>query len=197
MGTALLTAGIGAVGSIIGGNAQAKGAREASRIQQAQLDFDKERYNDWKAVYGVLQEDLGEYYKNLTGQALSDREIEQIQLADQKAKDKLHRELAQRGIDGSGVEAQLDANNTYQTAMLKANSRATATDRANQMKQQFLALGVNQGGQIAGQMSQTSANMATTSMARGNANSTMWGGITGSLIGGINQWDASNSSIGG
>jgi len=199
MGTAVLTAGIGAVGSIIGGNAQAKGYSQAAAIQREQLDFDKSRYKDWKEVYGSLQEDLGEYYKNLTGQSLSDREVEEIQLADQKAQEKMRQNLSQRGIDGSGVEAQLGANQTYQTEMLKANSRATMDERANQQKQQFLALGLGQGGQIAGQMGQTSANMATTAIGAGNASATSWGSTTGAIIGGIQQYNAnkSNTSTGG
>jgi hypothetical protein len=198
MGTEVITAGIGIAGSLIGGNAKAKGYREAAAIQKEQLDFNKERYADWKAVYGVLQEDLGEFYKNLTGQSLSDREVEEIQLADQKAKEKLHQELSQRGMDASGLEAELMANQGYQSAMLKAKSRATMDERANQQKQQFLSLGLGQGNAIAGQMGQTSTNMANTAIGQGNANSSMWGNITGAAIGGVQQWDANrNTSTGG
>ncbi len=163
MGVGAATLGSAVIGGFTSMNASSQAARasaQATAVQREQLDFQRERYDDWKQVYGVLQEDLGTYYKNLTGESLSNKNREAIQLAGQEANSKISKTLAQRGISGSGMEAQLLSMNDYNTELKKATVTANADELANQEKMNFLRLGINQGGQIAGQMGNTSNNMA-------------------------------------
>lgn len=199
MPTAVAAAGVGAVGSIIAGNKQAKAIDKSTAIQREQLEFQQERYNDWKAVYGELQEDMGEYFKNLTGKDLSNREVEQLQLAGQKAQERIDQALAQRGIEGSGLQAQLLSQNTYGTEMAKAQSRATAEDRAMNAKANFLRIGLGQGQAIANTMSNTTTNLANLAIKQGNIASTTAGSVAGFIAEGIYEHNRqpTNSSTGG
>jgi hypothetical protein len=127
-----------------------KQADRSYNLTREELDFQREQYNDWKEIYGPLQEDLGTYYKNLTGETLSTRDLVEIQKASQQAQEAMDRQLAQRGLSQSGLEADSIMRNQLQTAQLKANARATADERAAQQKMGFLGLGLGQGSQMLG-----------------------------------------------
>lgn len=169
------------------GLTDSSGASDASAASTAmtkeQLDFDKQRYEDWKAIYGPLQEDLGTYYKNLTGSTLSAKHVESIQMESQLAQQQIDQTLAQRGISGGGLEASLTSQNTFGAGMQKAAARASGDQMANEQKMNFLNLGLGQGAQISNNMAQTSASAASglrsqsTQMQASNQNT------TGDLIG--------------
>jgi len=126
--------------------------REARRLQQTQQEFDMQRYQDWKDIYGHLQEDLGTYYENLTGETLVGKELEELQKSSQEYQTKIDETLASRGLEGSGLEAQLTADNIYNTETQKALSRSTADQRARDEKQKFLNIGLQQEAGIANSM---------------------------------------------
>ena len=149
-------------------DAQTASNNKSLALQQDQFEFEKQRYDDWKAVYGTLQEDLGTYYQNVTGASLSKFEIENLQLASQKAQDKISTTLAQRGMQGSGVEAQLLGSNIYNTEIAKATVASTADQRAADLKQNFLSIGLGSGNTIANSMAQTSSNMSQIYTHMGN-----------------------------
>lgn len=132
--------------------ATAKANKASNEVARANLDFQMSRYQDWKDIYGSQQEDIGEYYKNLTGETLVGKELEQVQLASQVSQDKITETLAQRGISGSGLEAQLLTNNITQTELVKADKRASADQRAIDAKTGFLSLGLGQEANIASEL---------------------------------------------
>ena len=177
---------IGVVGSLMGGHAQNKADKRAMGIEQAQLDFERERYQDWKDVYGNLQEGIGAYYNNLTGATISAKEVEAYQQAGQASANKIKATLAQRGISGSGLEAELLSNNIINTEIKKAEAISTADQRAVERKQNFLSIGLGEGNSIANSMADTSANIANTSIASGKQQATSIGNVTGFLYTGLN-----------
>jgi len=125
-------------------------SQQSLAMTQAQLDFQKDQYYEWKDIYGDLQEDLGTYYKNLTGETLAASQIEAIQAESQGAQTQIDKNLAQRGISGSGLEASLASQNIFQTSQSKAIARSSADELANQKKMGFLGLGLGQGTEMLG-----------------------------------------------
>jgi len=137
------------------------GEEEAKKIAKEQSDrsyklttdeiaFQRQQYNDWKNIYGDLQEDLGTYFKNLTGNKIAAEQVSSIQRESQAAQTQIDQALAQRGISGGGLEAQALQQNMLSSAMQKANVRASADQLANQQKAGFLGLGLGQGAQMLG-----------------------------------------------
>jgi len=106
-GALITSAVIGGASAVYSSNKADKAAkrgealsRQSLALQQRQQMFDENRYMEaegeyqkWKSIYGPLQEDLGTYYKNLTGTQLSNREVIRIQDASQKAKEKIKAHL--------------------------------------------------------------------------------------------------------
>lgn len=138
-------------------------AAYAREVADTELSFQREQYDAWKDIYGDLQEDLGTYYKNLNGNNLSAKQIEAIQLESQLAQDTIDTQLSQRGLQGSGLEAEALMRNTFATSGAKAEARSNADQLANEQKMQFLGLGLGQGTQMLGTMagvSATGANIA-------------------------------------
>ncbi len=119
-------------------------------LTKEEIEFQREQYADWKAIYGPLQEDLGTYFKNLSGDKLAAKQVEAIQLEGQKAQQQTDVALAQRGLTGSGIEAQALMQNQFGTSMQKASARASADELAAQQKMGFLGLGLGQGTQMLG-----------------------------------------------
>jgi len=176
---------MGFVGDAIGGITDAFGltdhkgeaaARQQSQQQadrsygltKEQIKFQRDQYNDWKSIYGPLQEDLGTYFKNLTGNKLAAQHIEAIQLESQKAQTNVDAALAQRGLSQSGLEAQALMQNQFSAASQKANIRANADQLANQQKMGFLGLGLGQGTQMLGINAQVSNNGASNAASMSN-----------------------------
>ena len=189
-----------------------KAAAESRRLAdvsqtmtQESIDFQRGQYDDWKEIYGPLQEDLGTYYKNLTGDALAAKNIVQTQEASQRAQQQTDRELAQRGMSGSGLEAQNLMFNQFATEQQKAGIRANADDMANQQKMSFLGLGLGQGAQMLGTQAGVSSNGASTiaGMANSNlgastslsqSNSAMMGELWGSGVGAASAYASGGST---
>lgn len=181
-------------------------ARDAANAQMArsnqltdeQIAFQREQYDDWKSIYGPLQEDLGTYYKNLTGDAMAAQQIVQTQMASQSAQRQTDAALAQRGISGGGLEASLLAQNTFGTEMQKAGIRANKDQLAAQQQAGFLGIGLGQGTQmlgiqagvanagsgVAGSMASTALGNATSlSQSSTAAMADIYGSILGSSNG--------------
>ena len=165
------------IGEAIGGYMQYKAASESAKVQKNALNFQKERYQHWKDIYGPLQEDLGTYYKNLTGETLSNNEVQKIQMELQQANEQTSNMLAAKGISGSGVEASLLNDNTFKADMLKAQAVATADSRAMAQKTSFLNAGLGLETSIAGSMNNAGANYSNSLLGEGKAESNMWGGF--------------------
>lgn len=171
----LIGGAISLLGSWFENDAQTEANDQAYALQKEQMDFNKQRYDDWQKVYGTLQEDIGTYYSNLKGSDLSNIEVQQIQAHTQQANDKVTSMLKAKGINGSGVEASLIGQNIYKGEIAKATSVATAEQRVMQQKQGFLSLGLGQGNAIANSMSGTANNMSNIASKQGAIDAEMWG----------------------
>ncbi len=110
-------------------------------------------YERMRNIYGPLQEDIGTYYRNLTGASLSNDRVAKIQKAYQKSQDDVRKKLAQSGRSTSGVQDELLAGISFNNEMGKATARMTAETDAIKMKEGYV------NSQVA--LSQNEMNMAT------------------------------------
>jgi len=150
-------------------------------LTKDQMAFQRQQYNDWKAIYGDIQQNLGDYYQHLTSTNWENKNFTAIQQHYQSQVAQVHKLLAQRGLDTSGIEASLDINSALQAAQAKANIEANADNYVAQQKMQFLGLGLGQGTQMLG----IQAGVA-------NAGAGAQAGISSSNIGAMSNISAAN-----
>lgn len=115
---------------------------KASQAAKDQLAFEKQRYDDWKAVYGGIQENLSEFYSNITPEFYETQGLENFRKEQDIAMDRVKTSLAQRGIEDSGVSLALENQMELQGAEARAEIRAEAPMKAAKEQSNFLSLGL-------------------------------------------------------
>lgn len=137
-------------------------------MQREQLQFLKDQYADWQNVYGDLQKNLGTYYKGLTvegEQAKIDKNLsftlQALATEYTQAEKDTKRQMAQAGIEGSGIQAASQVQTSNVLASERARARAQADiqkvdagDTVAQKQMGFLGLGLGQGTAMLGTMTQ-------------------------------------------
>ncbi len=155
----------------------------SNEISEREIAFQKEQYNDWKDVYGDLQEDVGTYFQNITGDSLTVQKLGDIQTEYQQAQANIDTQLAQRGLSGSGLAAQAMISNSQVVAGEKARVRSDAERLANEQKMGFIGLGLGQGAEMLGSQASLGASSASTGMSGANAAMGSASSILGSSLG--------------
>lgn len=135
-------------------------AEAAAQAARESLDFQKEQYSDWKAVYGDLQTNLGDYYKSLTPERTTAMGLQNVQKEYQAAVKEIGIIAAQRGIANSGLETSALISARLDNAKQRATVRTMAPIQVAQEKAGFLSIGLQQGTQ----MLQTIGNAYNTSI---------------------------------
>lgn len=150
-GAAVVGAGASVYGVMQAGEAQdaasaQQGAALASseRIAGEQMDWQKEQQAQWDSMYGPVEANLSEYYSNLTPERFTAMGVQSTAQSFQGLQEQLKESLAQRGISGSGIEAQGITDLTIAQAQREADIRASAPEAVAQQQQGFLQLGLNQ-----------------------------------------------------
>lgn len=139
-----------------------------------EVRFQREQYGDWKRVYGSLQDNLGDYYNNLSADDLATTGLQAQQTEYQQFRQEFDKQAAQRGVaDSKFIESQqlqMGAGN----AMERARIRAQAPEQVAQQQLGFLGVGLGQGGQMLGINAQASA----TAVGAATNASNMFAGIS-------------------
>lgn len=196
--------GAAAIGAASSASAASKASKSAANATQAssdaaaaQLEFSREQYEDWKAVFGDVQDNLAEYYKNLTPASIEAQGIQALNTEYAAASKSLTQSLAQRGISSSGLEAQAMTDLAQKQAQDTANVRVQAPIIASQEKMKFLALGLNQGANAVSGVNgayQSQASIAANQAAMYNAQAAQASAGIGSALGsGINSYLSYNA----
>jgi len=132
---------VGAGASIYAGNKSASAAKQASGQQAAAADsnlaFQQAQYADWQAVYGPVQDNLSNFYQNLSGDTLVASGLKNYEQQYAAAEQNLQRSFTQRGID-SPAQGLLTQQAALGTAEYKATLRNDAPLKVAQLKQGFL-----------------------------------------------------------
>lgn len=141
-------AAIAAVGSIGGAvlssNASSKATRTAANAQNAQLDFDRERYDDWQNIFGGLQENLSSYYNSINPDMYAAAGLEAFEEERSNQMAQLDRSLAQRGLAESGLAATIKTEDAINSAEARAGIRRDAQAKVRDEQTRFLQIGMGQ-----------------------------------------------------
>jgi hypothetical protein len=135
-----------------GGEEAAEASKEATeaaeRTALKQLQFEQQRYKEWKAVYGSIQENLGQFYQNLEPDQVISLGLQQQQQQFQEARREIEQVFAERGLAGSGLETSTLTDLEILGATERARIHLTAPEIVRQQQSQFLALGLGQSGAL-------------------------------------------------
>jgi len=125
IGSAAINAGVSIYGASKA-NTQASRAQDAqTQANQANLDFQKQQYADWQAVYGPIRQNLSNFFQGLTPEAFAASGLKQYDLQYQAVEQNLQRSFAQRGLD-SNAQDFLNQNAALSAAGTKATIRQQA-----------------------------------------------------------------------
>ena len=196
--------GAAAIGAASSASASSKASKSAdattkasSDASEAQLAFSKEQYEDWKSVFGDVQDNLAAYYKNLTPASIEASGVQALNTEYAAASKNLTQSLAQRGISSSGLEAQAMTDLAQKQAQDTANVRVQAPIMAAQEKMKFLALGLNQGANAVSSVNsayQSQANLAAQQSTMYNAQAAQASaGVSSALGSGVNSYLSYNA----
>lgn len=120
-------------------------SKDASEASGEQLAFDQEKYDDWNEVYGPIQDNLANYYSNVTPDYYASIGLEEFETQYQTSLDRIDENLTQRGIDpSSGIGASLEAQAELGAAETRAGIRRDAPIKAAEDKSRFLQIGLGQ-----------------------------------------------------
>ncbi len=161
----VIGAGVSLIGGAMSRKSSKKSQSKADDMSQKELDFQQARVDDWKAVYGDLQDNLSEYYNNLDSDAYITQGLESIEIEKERSQEMMSQNFAQRGISDSGIAVRSDMNLEMDTMQQRADVRRSADSAVADEKMRFLQVGL---GQDPGEsMSKTLADRAAE--ARGRA----------------------------
>ena len=116
----------------------AQGLAEQQRVEA------QRQYQDWEAMFGPIQENLANYYSSMDPKDFALMGKGTIDEAYQTASDSLQKNLAQRGIQGGGVEAGAQAQLESATALARGQNTLQSEAAYAQAQQDFLATGNQQ-----------------------------------------------------
>lgn len=125
-------------------NAANSASKRAGKSEAAQLAFAQEKYDDWKEIFGPIQENLADFYNNMDSDFIAAQGLEYYEQERDKALTQVRESLAQRGIANSGIAGAIETNSIMQGATDKARIRAEAPMKAAELKSSFLQIGLGQ-----------------------------------------------------
>lgn len=141
-------AAVAAVAAVGGAVISSKGAKSAAKTaanaQNAQLDFDRQRYDDWNNVFGGLQDNLANYYNSVSPDYYVAAGLEAFEKEREAQMTRLNETLAQRGLQNSGIAATVGREDAISSAEARASIRREAPRQAMEDKSRFLQIGMGQ-----------------------------------------------------
>jgi len=157
--------GISAVQGLMSGSSSGSTANKLSAqslaIQEEQLAMAKEDRTRWNSIYGPIEENMGEFFANLTPDYFASQGLEAYQKDFQQNQEQLTEYYAANEID-SGTEADLMTKSSLQASRDKAKIRADAPYQVQEMKQKFLSLGVTEKSGVNASIANASNSLSTT-----------------------------------
>lgn len=143
---------------------------QSLQMSRENIAFQKEQLEEWEDTYGDIEQNLSNYFENLSPEKQAQLGLTASNRNFQEARRVLKETLDQRGLGGSKfAESQLlqaDIGQARDTATI----RALAEEDVINKQLTFLGLGLGQGGQALGNINQASIAGANTT-AQGAATS--------------------------
>lgn len=163
----------------------ASASAASTSIAQEQLDFAKEQYQAVQDVYGPVEQNLSEYYQSLTPEKYETMGLDAYDKEFKTATTNWDTQMAQRGLSGSGIEAEGTASMAMQGVADRANISASADTQWAQDQMGWLGLGTGAESVATTSMANSANNLASSysnqASAYGSAATSAGQGV-GSLI---------------
>ena len=141
-------AAIGLAGSVYSANKASKSAKragkQAAESDAARLAFEQEKYDEWQETYGPTEDHLAEYYNTLSPTLRTVQGLEAFEKEKDIALTSMRENLAQRGIETSGISGQLENDAALYSASERARIRADAPMSVAKEQLGFLKVGLDQ-----------------------------------------------------
>jgi hypothetical protein len=142
---AVAIAGATVVSGVMSSKSASKQTKSANEASDKALAFEQQRYDDWTSVYGPLQDNLANYYGNVSPEYYASTGLEIFEQQFQQGQQRLAESLAQRGIDpSSGIAASLESQAQLGAAETRASIRKDAPRQAAEDQSRFLQIGLGQ-----------------------------------------------------
>jgi len=185
-------AGATVVSSTMSSRAASEAASEQGDAAAAQLAFEQERYDDWQAVYGPIQDNLSAYYQNVTPEYYAAVGLETFEQQYQTRLQRMEENFAQRGIDpSSGLAASMEAQAELAAAETRAGIRRDAPRQAVEDKSRFLQIGLGQNpaSSVSGALSQQTQMAQQQSIAAKEAAGHAWAAAIPAVGQAVTAWN--------
>jgi hypothetical protein len=190
---ATAVAGATLVSGYMGSRSADKASDAASDASAAQLSFEYEKYDDWNETYGPLQDNLAEYYNNVTPEYYAAVGVEKFNEEFQVGMKRIDESFAQRGIDpSSGISNSIKSQAELDAAETRAGIRREAPRQATEDQGRFLQIGLGQnpGSSISSTLSQRSREQSLTAQNASTAAGNAWGAAIPAAGNAIEAWNA-------
>ena len=112
-------------------------------LGEQQLDFAKTKYNDWKTIYGPIEQNLADFYEGVTPQYFESQGLESFNKEFARTRKELNEFFAINDIS-SGVAADIRGEQNLEAAKIRAGIRLEAPFKAAESKLGFLQIGLGQ-----------------------------------------------------
>lgn len=179
-GIATAIAGSAVIGAVASNKASKRATKAASQASDEEMAFNQQKYDDWKEVYGPIQENLADYYSNVSPELYEAQGLEAFNKEFETAQARLEQSLAQRGIQDSGLSAQLESEGEIGAAQERARIRLEAPSAAAAEQSRFLQIGLGQ--DPSGQIANTLARRTNTTQSQASMAQQAAGQATGNAI---------------
>jgi hypothetical protein len=134
--------------------------QEQLQLSREQMQADAYRYQEFKNLYGDIEQNIADYYTNLSPDVYTSQMNSAITNQFNTASTQLRQQMALRGITGSGVEANNMTNLYAQKATAEATAEANAPAWVAQQQQSvFSNQAMPQQNTLMNNMNQSNANM--------------------------------------
>ena len=161
MSWGLVAVGVSALGSAASVSGAKQDSKRAARSANSALAFEQQQYDDWKEVYGPMEENLANYYSQVTPEYYAAQGLEAFNEQVQTSQTRMQENFAQRGIDPmSGIAVSMEAQNELANAEQRATIRRDAPRQAIEDQAKFLQIGMgnNPTGGLSDSLNAKSAN---------------------------------------
>ena len=176
-----ISAGGSIIGSIIGSNKGAKAQREANKIAREQLEFAKQRYQDWQDTWGDVEESIASFARTYTGAHAQSLGLRAIEGQFKEVQTQMKEFNAQRGLSNSG----LGAHQQYQLNLARHQSRAEviadAPSEAAKVRADLFNVGAQREGGLLNARAQASGNAINTLTSGRDRSDALGANISGKL----------------
>lgn len=141
-GVAAFTAMVGAAQGIKESNRANRFNKRAMDLQEEQFELFKKQLDDFQAIYGPIEENLGAFYNTLTPDYFAAQGLQAFNQEFQQNQEEMREFFAANEIP-SGVQVDLEQEANLSAARERAQIKTDAPFKVAEAQQGFLSLGLN------------------------------------------------------